>query len=110
MVDNETWCSIVLNELKLPNGKTAQNRVMRAATWMGQAEEDGTCGDTIIKTYGKIRAGIVVTGFQYVMYEGQAVRCMISNSKPSDVEGLKHLVKTIHAPGALAAAQLGSPE
>jgi NADPH2 dehydrogenase len=106
MVDNETWGSIVLKELKLPNGKKAQNRIMRAATWMGQAEEDGTCGDTIIKTYGKIRAGIVVTGFQYVMYEGQAVRRMISNSKPSDVDGLKHLAETIHASGALAAAQL----
>jgi NADPH2 dehydrogenase len=106
MVDQETWERVVLQKFKLPNGKMASNRIMRAATWMGQAEEDGLCGDTIVETYSKIRAGIVVTGFQYVMHEGQAVRRMISNSKPADVEGLKRLVGAIHSSGSLAAAQL----
>ncbi|MGD9395989.1 MAG: hypothetical protein PVJ05_06150 [Candidatus Thorarchaeota archaeon] len=106
MVDQRTWESTVFRELELPNGKIAPNRIMRAATWMGQAEEDGTCGKTIIDTYNKIRAGIVVTGFQYVMYEGQSVRRMISNSKPADVEGLKLLVEVIHSSGGLASAQL----
>jgi NADPH2 dehydrogenase len=73
---------------------------------MGQAEEDGFIGDTIIETYSKIRAGLVVTGFQYVMYEGQSIRRMVSNSKPSDVEGLKRLAGIIHSSGGLAAAQL----
>jgi NADPH2 dehydrogenase len=73
---------------------------------MGQAEEKGRCGNTIIETYSKIRVGIVVTGFQYVMNEGQSVPRMISNSKPQDVEGLKHLAAIIHSSGALAAAQL----
>jgi 2,4-dienoyl-CoA reductase-like NADH-dependent reductase (Old Yellow Enzyme family) len=106
MVDWEAWESSVFRKLELPNGKMAPNRIMRAATWMGQADEHGICGDTIIETYGKIKAGIVVTGFQYVMYEGQAVRRMISNSKPEDVEGLKRLVEAIHSTGSLAAAQL----
>jgi 2,4-dienoyl-CoA reductase-like NADH-dependent reductase (Old Yellow Enzyme family) len=106
MVDQETWERVVLKKLELPNGMKASNRVMRAATWMGQAEDNGVCGDTIIETYGKIRAGVVVTGFQYVLHEGQAVRRMISNSKPSDVEGLKRLTEIIHASGGLAAAQL----
>lgn len=106
MVDQETWESTVLKKLELPNGVIASNRVMRAATWMGQAEEGGTCGNTILETYSKIRAGVVVTGFQYVMHEGQAVRRMISNSKPADVAGLKHLVGVIHSSGGLAAAQL----
>ena len=106
MVDQGTWENTVLQELELPNGVIAANRVMRAATWMGQAEEDGTCGDTICETYSKIRAGVVVTGFQYVMHEGQAVRRMISNSKPADVGGLRRLVGAIHSSGGLAAAQL----
>jgi NADPH2 dehydrogenase len=106
MVDQKTWARVVLQKLELPNGKKASNRVMRAATWMGQAEVDGVCGDTLIETYGKIRAGVIVTGFQYVMHEGQGVRRMISNSKPRDMEGLKHLTRIIHASGALAAAQL----
>jgi len=106
MVDQETWKDTVLKELELPNGVIASNRIMRAATWMGQAEEDGTCGNTIIETYSKIRAGVVVTGFQYVMHEGQSVRRMISNSKPADVEGLKRLAEIIHSSGGLAAAQL----
>ncbi len=106
MVDKKTWNRTVLNEFELPNGKIALNRIMRAATWMGQADEYGICGDEIIATYGKIRAGIVVTGFQYVMPEGQSIRRMISNSKPEDVEGLTRLATAIHSNGSLAAAQL----
>jgi 2,4-dienoyl-CoA reductase-like NADH-dependent reductase (Old Yellow Enzyme family) len=106
MVDQETWMRVVHKKLELPNGKIAPNRIMRAATWMGQAEQDGTCGDTIIETYGKIRAGVVVTGFQSVMDEGKSVRRMISNAKSSDVKGLKSLTGAIHASGSLAAAQL----
>jgi len=106
MVDQETWENTVLQKLELPNGVIASNRIMRAATWMGQAEEDGIIGNTIIETYSKIRAGVVVTGFQYVMYEGQSIRRMVSNSKPSDVEGLKRLAGIIHSSGSLAAAQL----
>jgi NADPH2 dehydrogenase len=106
MVDQETWESTVLQKLELPNGMMASSRIMRAATWMGQAEENGIIGNTIIETYSKIRAGIVVTGFQYVMYEGQSIRRMVSNSKPSDVEGLKRLAESIHSSGGLAAAQL----
>ncbi|MHA2302708.1 MAG: hypothetical protein ACXACD_17315, partial [Candidatus Thorarchaeota archaeon] len=81
MVDQETWENTVLQKLELPNGRIASSRIMRAATWMGQAEEKGRCGNTIIETYSKIRVGIVVTGFQYVMNEGQSVPRMISNSK-----------------------------
>jgi NADPH2 dehydrogenase len=73
---------------------------------MAQAEKDGMCGNTIFDTYSKIKAGVVVTGFQYVMQEGQAVKNMISNSKPADVEGLTRLAEIIHSSGALAAAQL----
>jgi 2,4-dienoyl-CoA reductase-like NADH-dependent reductase (Old Yellow Enzyme family) len=106
MVDQETWECVVLQKLELPNGRTASNRIMRAATWMSQAEENGICGNTIVETYGKIRAGIVVTGFQYVMHEGQTIPRMISNSKSSDTNGLKRLARAIHASGGLAAAQL----
>jgi len=106
MVDQETWENTVLQKLELPNGMEASNRIMRAATWMGQAEENGRCGDIIIETYGKIRAGVVVTGFHYVMHEGQTIPRMISNSKPQDVEGLKRLTEIIHSSGCLAAAQL----
>ncbi|MFW9982468.1 MAG: hypothetical protein ACFFE3_11195 [Candidatus Thorarchaeota archaeon] len=106
MVDQDTWKHVVLQKLELPNGRVASNRIMRAATWMGQAEEEGVIGDRIVDTYSKIKAGIVVTGFQYVMYEGQSVRRMISNSKPADVKGLKRLAGIIHSSGCLAAAQL----
>jgi len=106
MVDQETWESTVLQKLELPNGMEASSRIMRAATWMGQAEENGICGNTIVETYSKIRAGVVVTGFQYVMHEGQTIPRMISNSKSEDVEGLKRLTGAIHSSGGLAAAQL----
>ncbi|MFW9805762.1 MAG: hypothetical protein ACFFFK_03455 [Candidatus Thorarchaeota archaeon] len=106
MVDQDTWESVVFQKLELPNGAIAPNRIMRAATWTGLAEEEGFCGDAIFKFYGKIKAGIVVTGFQYVMPEGQSVRRMISSSKQQDIEGLKQLTEIIHSSGGLAAAQL----
>ncbi len=106
MVSQKTWESTVLRELELPNGTVVPNRIMRAATWMGQADEGGICGNTIVETYGKIRAGVVVTGFQYIMREGQSVRRMISNSKHADIEGLARLATAIHSSGSLAAAQL----
>ena len=106
MVDQETWERTVLQKFELPNGVISSSRIMRAATWMGQAEKDGICGNTIFETYGRIRAGVVVTGFQYVMNEGQTIPRMISNSKPTDVEGLTRLAGIIHSSGALAAAQL----
>ncbi len=106
MVSQTTWENTALRKLELPNGTAAPNRIMRAATWMGQADEGGICGSTILETYGKIIAGVVVTGFQYVMHEGQSVRRMISNSKPEDVESLTRLAAAIHSSGSLAAAQL----
>ncbi len=106
MVDLEMWKQTALRDLELPNGVVMSNRIMRAATWMSQTEEDGSCGDRIIETYRKIKAGIVVTGFQFVLPEGQQLPRMISNTRHEDAKGLKRLADAIHESGSLACAQL----
>ncbi len=106
MTDLGTWKSIALRDIELPNGVIVSNRIMRAATWMGMAEEDGSCGDRLIDAYRKIKAGIIVSGFMYVLPEGQQLPRMISNARFEDIKGLKRLAKAIHKSGSLAAAQL----
>ncbi len=106
MVDKEVWERIALSPLELPNQVVVQNRIWRAATWMGMANPDGTVNDTVIDAYSKIKAGIVFTGFQYVTSEGKSLRGQLSNSKPEDLQGLKRLADAIHSTGSLAGAQL----
>ena len=106
MVYKEVWERVALSPLELPNQVVVQNRIWRAATWMGMANPDGTVNDTVIDTYSKIKAGIVFTGFQYVTSEGKSLRGQLSNSKPEDLEGLKRLADAIHSTGSLAGAQL----
>ena len=106
MVNKEVWERVALSPLELPNQVVVQNRIWRAATWMGMANPDGTVNDTVIDTYSKIKAGIVFTGFQYVTSEGKSLRGQLSNSKPEDLEGLKRLADAIHSTGSLAGAQL----
>ncbi len=106
MTDLETWKQTALRDLELPNGVVVSNRIMRAATWMGLAEEDGSCGDRLINAYRGIKAGIVVTGLQYIMPEGQQLPRTISNTRLEDAKGLKRLAEAIHESGSLAAAQL----
>lgn len=106
MVNKEVWERVALSPLELPNQVVVQNRIWRAATWMGMANPDGTVNDTVIDTYSKIKAGIVFTGFQYVTSEGKSLRGQLSNSKPEDLQGLKRLADAIHSTGSLAGAQL----
>lgn len=106
MVDLETWKQTALRDLELPNGVVVTNRIMRAATWMSQAEDGGGCGDRLVETYRRVKAGVVVTGFQYVLPEGQQLPRMISNTRHEDAKGLKRLADAIHESGCLAAAQL----
>ncbi|MHA2281137.1 MAG: oxidoreductase [Promethearchaeota archaeon] len=106
MVNKEVWDRIALQQLELPNQVVVQNRIWRAATWMGMANPDGTVNDIVIDTYSKIKAGLVFTGFQYVTPEGKSLPGQLSNSKPEDLQGLKRLADAIHSTGSLAGAQL----
>ena len=106
MVNKEVWDNTALQPLELPNQVVVQNRIWRAATWMGMANFDGTVNDTVIDTYSKIKAGLVLTGFQYVSPDGKSLPGQLSNSKPEDLKGLKRLADTIHSTGSLAGAQL----
>ncbi len=106
MVTKEVWVNIALQQLELPDQVVVQNRIWRSATWMGMANPDGTVNDILLETYSKIKAGLVLTGFQYVSPEGKSLLGQLSNSKPEDLQGLKKLAEVIHSTGSLAGAQL----
>ncbi|MHA1985309.1 MAG: oxidoreductase [Promethearchaeota archaeon] len=106
MVNKEDWDRIVNQQLELPNQVVVQNRIWRAATWMGMSNPDGTVNDTVIETYSKIKAGLIFSGFQYVSPQGKSLPGQLSNSKPEDFQGLKRLADTIHSTGSVAGAQL----
>jgi 2,4-dienoyl-CoA reductase-like NADH-dependent reductase (Old Yellow Enzyme family) len=106
LVDQKIWENTVLQKLELPGGKVASNRIWRSATWMGMGNPDGSINDALIDVYSKIKAGVVVTGFQYVMLEGKLIPGMISNSGPEVLPGMKKLADAIHSSGSLAGAQL----
>jgi len=106
MVNKEVWDKTALQPLELPNQVVVHNRIWRASTWMGIANSDGTVNDTVIDTYSKIKAGLVLSGFQYVSPDGKSLPGQLSNSKPEDLNGLKRLAEIIHSTGSLAGAQL----
>lgn len=106
MVSNEIWNNVVMKKLELTGEVIANNRIWRSAAWLGMANPDGSVSDKLIDAYSKIKAGLVLTGFQYITPEGKFLPSQISNSKSEDIEGLKRLADAIHSTGSLAGAQL----
>lgn len=106
MKSNEVWNNVVMKRLELTSEVIANNRIWRSAAWLGMANPDGSVSDKLIDAYSKIKAGLVLTGFQYITPQGQLLLGQISNSKPEDMEGLKRLAEAIHSTGSLAGAQL----
>ncbi len=106
MKNNEIWNNTVTKKLELTSEVIANNRIWRSAVWFGMANPDGSVSDKLIDAYSKIKAGLVLTGFQYITPEGKLLPGQLSNSKPEDIEGLKRLADAIHSTGSLAGAQL----
>ena len=65
--------------------------------------------DRALEFYGELAGGdigLILTGYQYVMTNGQGLPYMVGNYDDSQVEGLKKLVGTVHREGGKIAAQL----
>jgi 2,4-dienoyl-CoA reductase-like NADH-dependent reductase (Old Yellow Enzyme family) len=95
----KTW----IKSLELPN------RAIRSSTWSGVGDGKGYVTDRALEFYGELAGGdigLILTGYQYVMTNGQGLPFMLGNYDETQTEGLKKLVDTVHKEGGRIAVQL----
>jgi len=86
-----------------------KNRLVRTATWSGVADDRGRIATRALELYGNLAAGgvgLIITGFQYVMPNGVALKYQVGNYSEDLMDGLTKWVETIHDHGAKVIAQL----
>ena len=86
-----------------------KNRFVRSATWSGVGDERGRITARALELYGNLAAGgvgLIITGFQYVMPNGVALKYQVGNYGDELLGGLSRLVEAVHAGGAKVMAQL----
>ena len=77
-----------------------KNRFVRAATWLGLADEDGTCTDRLIDATVAVArggSGLIMTGFASVSRAAQVVPRQLDASADRFLPGLTHLATAVHA-------------
>jgi len=85
------------------------NRGVRSATWSGRGDDRGYVTERAAEFYrelGRGGIGLIVTGFQYVMTNGIALRYMIGNYEDDQIKGLSRLAKTVHEEGGKIVPQI----
>ena len=95
----KTW----INSLEL------SNRAIKSSTWSGTGDQKGYVTDRAVEFYGELAKGdigLLLTGYQYVMTNGQHLPYMVGNCDDSQAEGLRKLVDAVHKEGGKIAAQL----
>jgi 2,4-dienoyl-CoA reductase-like NADH-dependent reductase (Old Yellow Enzyme family) len=84
---------IVINSMAL------KNRSVRSATWTGLAETGGHCGRKLMaltQDLVKGEVGLIITGFAYVMPNGQALPGQLAIHNDTVLPGLKELTRRVH--------------
>jgi 2,4-dienoyl-CoA reductase-like NADH-dependent reductase (Old Yellow Enzyme family) len=85
------------------------NRATKSSTWSGTGDQKGYVTDRSVEFYGELAKGdigLILTGYQYVMTNGQGLPYMVGNYDDTQSEGLKQLVDAGHREGGKIAAQL----
>lgn len=91
------------------NGMVLRNRSMRSATWTGLAAENGGCTTKLIKRMEQLakgEVGLIMTGFAYVMPNGQAMPRQLGIHNNAMMPDLKKLTKRVHAANGKIAMQI----
>ncbi|MBW1858997.1 MAG: NADH:flavin oxidoreductase [Deltaproteobacteria bacterium] len=89
----------LFDEIKI-NKMILRNRSVRSATWTGMARKDGTCSPKLIKLTEKLargEVGLIITGFTYVMPNGQALPGQLGIHNNAMTPNLRKLTKAVHA-------------
>ncbi len=91
------------------NGLTLKNRLVRAATWEGTANEDATPSDKIVAMYQALAAGgigMIIGSYTRIAAFDAPTKGMLGLFADSQVEGWKRLAQTVHQHAAPLCAQL----
>lgn len=88
------------------NGMALKNRSVRSATWTGLAEPGGRCGKKLMAFTQRLvrgEVGLIITGFAYVMPNGQALPRQLGIHDDAVLPGLRELTRRVHkAKGKIA--------
>jgi 2,4-dienoyl-CoA reductase-like NADH-dependent reductase (Old Yellow Enzyme family) len=85
------------------------NRSVRSATWSGVANEAGAVTDLTTDFYGTLAKGsigLIVSGYQCVMTNGNRLPHTLGNLHEDQTEGLARLSKAVHDQGGKIVAQI----
>lgn len=85
------------------------NRAVKSSTWSGMADDKGFVTDRVLEFYKKLAKGdigLILTGYQFVMTNGQGLPYQVGNYDDSQVEGLTQLVNAVHNDGGKIVVQL----
>ncbi len=91
------------------NGMVLKNRSVRSATWMGMAEKGGRCSTRLIRRMEALargEVGLIMTGFAYVMQNGQALTGQLGIHDDAMIPNLSKLTKRVHASDGKIAMQI----
>ena len=90
-------------------GTVLKNRSVRSATWTGMAKADGQCTDTLISFMNQLargEVGLIITGFAYVLKNGQALTGQLGIHEDRMIPALVKLTKRIHRSGGKCCMQI----
>lgn len=97
----------LFDEIKI-NGMTLKNRSVRSATWTGMAE-DGLCSTRLIELMEELaqgEVGLIITGFAYVLPNGQAHMGQLGIDDDAVIPNLLQLTKRVHTSNGKIAMQI----
>jgi 2,4-dienoyl-CoA reductase-like NADH-dependent reductase (Old Yellow Enzyme family) len=91
------------------NGMVLRNRGLRSATWTGLAAENGGCTTKLIKRMEQLARGgigLIMTGFSYVMPNGQSLPRQLGIHNNAMIPDLQKLTRRVHAANGKIAMQI----
>jgi 2,4-dienoyl-CoA reductase-like NADH-dependent reductase (Old Yellow Enzyme family) len=91
------------------NTMALKNRAVRSATWTGMAEPDGQCSERLIRymeALARGEVGLMITGFAYVLPNGQALPGQLGIHDDALIPALSTLTETIHGAGGKICMQI----
>ncbi len=100
--------SILFTPKKIGNLEI-KNRFVRAATYEGQADEQGRVTNALIDRYRKLAQGdigLILTGFMYVHPLGRAQKYQTGIYNDDFIPGLKKLAEAVHVEGGKVAFEI----
>lgn len=98
----------LFDEIKI-NKMILRNRSVRSATWTGMAERDGTCSVKLTNLTEKLargEVGLIITGFAYVMPNGQALPGQLGIHKNAMTSKLREMTEAVHKAGGKICMQI----